>query len=434
MRFLLTLLFLSILLTLSIGEIKLLTQWLGEWEHYKNSWSFFLCSGIIGVLAVVGSYYVKTSPSSGKINRYVALVFIVLGSWWLYPYFTQILQEFPDIHHNATHSDIIPQVHTLVSRFINGEFPYHTIREWGYDLNPTYLTLTWLPFVIPFQLSLDFRIFAILIFLFALWYFNVKKSDNWLSTLLSIGFFFYLLWQLMLHESNVIGVTIETMIAGFYLLFMTTWQSKSWLFIGAGLVLCLLSRYSLVIWVPLFLYYLGSFFSKKVMIRSFLVVIAGVILLYLLPFMTKDHRIFQKGLKHHKIAALGAWKDHPEHPYTLYRGLGLTYLFYERNNKTLENRLTYLQTCQISALICLCLGLGFLFHFTKHSIINCNLHMLGSFKLYLTLFYHLIQIPYPYLFLVLIAVDIPILVSFGNQLVLESVPKNQKRYTALTNQ
>ncbi len=54
-------------------------------------------------------------------------------------------------------SDVIPSIQVFVRRWLAGEVVYAPITDFDYLLYPTYLPLTWLPFVPAEILSFDYR-------------------------------------------------------------------------------------------------------------------------------------------------------------------------------------------------------------------------------------------------------------------------------------
>ena len=45
-------------------------------------------------------------------------------------------------------SHTYPIIHLMVTRFINGYFPYEPIQNWGYALYPNFMPFQWMPFII----------------------------------------------------------------------------------------------------------------------------------------------------------------------------------------------------------------------------------------------------------------------------------------------
>jgi Gpi18-like mannosyltransferase len=71
-----------------------------------------------------------------------------------------------------------------------------------------------------------------------------------------------------------------------------------------GLILCILSRYTLVFWLPLFAY---IYFKEYDLKRNIVLwgSVAGSILLLYFPFLLKDPTILAKGVAYHNQCAIG---------------------------------------------------------------------------------------------------------------------------------
>jgi hypothetical protein len=124
---------------------------------------------------------------------------------------------------------------------------------------------------------------------------------------------------------------------------------------------------------------------------------------YGIPFLSQDPSIFLKAYAYHTGAAIGEWKVDSScnncKPFHLNRGLGMAIFFYENQN-SIAVRLCVLQKVHL-LLSLLSVGATALY-LIVHKYINkknISTHLvLWSLALYLTIFYHFIQIPYHYLF------------------------------------
>lgn len=336
----------------------------------------------------------QSSPSN--LIRYLLGVLYGLCTLVILFMYQNIWHENPLIMDEVGFSDIYPQVHVLVDRFLHGEPVYSNIEFAGYTLYPTYLPATWGPFIIAEWLSIDYRWLPVIVCLISiLIYFNnlmKSVSTNWLSPV--FGLLPFLGWMLYLHSfPKEAAYNLEPMIAGFYMLLFLSLLSESAWFKIIALMLCLLSRYSVVLWVPLYITVMFVTYPKK----ARFMLLTGVLILfifYIFPFLLKDSTIFLNGYRYHDHAALQEWlKTPPEH---LENGTGLALFFYRYGPGTISQKLellqnTHLIVCLISVLLMT------VYYLIKRP--NVQSFLIGSLVIYITLFYSLIQIPYTYLFL-----------------------------------
>ena len=150
-------------LIIQTGSISFLRKFLGIYL----SPVVFVLSAILVTLFLLSiakqkSNDVINNREKWAINQRVVIfsVFVVLLliGWFL---LKSIIPNYPI---DPSKSDIIPQVKILAGRFVSGEEIYTPITEFGYLLYPTYLPLTWLPFVIADWMHIDYRFWAYLIF------------------------------------------------------------------------------------------------------------------------------------------------------------------------------------------------------------------------------------------------------------------------------
>jgi hypothetical protein len=194
--------------------------------------------------------------------------------------------------------------------------------------------------------------------------------------------------------------------------------------IGSAIALCLLSRYALVLWVPLFLCII-FFKNKNQALKTGGWIVFWLVIVYVLPFYLKDTTIFQKGIQYHNVAALDIWLRSTHMSGGLKEGLGVASLFSDFVSGDMSKRLSILQnvhfiTSFLSIIICFAIWI-----ICHKRLVAVSLFSLGSLKLYLAFFYGFIQAPYLYLFLVPCSVSVVLYLglvkSIKNTLVTEGV-------------
>ncbi len=306
-------------------------------------------------------------------------------------------------------SDVIPQIEKLVQRHQQGMFPYSIITEWGYDFFPTYLPLTWAPFHIAEFMMVDYRYLVFAGWMLLLLIFSQKLLQYFADSLVHLYVFAllqFIFWGYLLYADLSLMRTVELLIGTYYGFFLFSIEKGKWWMMGFTLLLCLLSRYSLVLWLPFFFLLLWKDKGLTVVMKSVAVIIAGMLLLYVLPFLSKDMDIFLRGVKTYTIAGLGEWKGQSwqalgEKPFQLFRGTGLAALFYESSSAPVEQKLEQFKQIHLwaSVVTVLLLAVGYWLKFRKQKV-PLQLPAAASLKIYLAVFYGFVLIPYVYLYIV----------------------------------
>jgi hypothetical protein len=360
-----------------------------------------------------GGGFWKMSPGAVKIAQWVVFLacsyflFTRLKYLWWYD------QQYGDPRNT---SDIIPQITVLLQRFMAGEQPYSKIYFTGYDMFPTYMPLQWMPYIFCEWAKKDYRwIPTFGMWVVSLYYFLRARratTDSLLGILIPV--WPLLVWAVfVLHDSRIFVYTVEGLIAAYYLFVAESITLKRMLPLAIGIAVCLLSRYSIVFWVPLCVLLL--YFSGR---RKDAIIVCAVFALlfvafYLLPFLSRDATIFLKGYAYHTNAAYYEWLRDMEvyggNRY-LYNGLGFTSWGVSFIPGNLLHKLSVYKNIHLAMCMLTVVGLGWFYvkRQTRHSL---NTYLLFSFKVYLTIFYAFIQIPYTYLYFVPVMVTASLLAA-----------------------
>jgi len=193
------------------------------------------------------------------------------------------------------------------------------------------------------------------------------------------------------------------MIAGFYLfLLLGIYLQSTWI-MGFGLLLCLLSRYAILLWVPAF--FILSFFyhNKKQALYTAVILLTGMLAICVIPFLLSNPKILETGYSQYTAAALGEWKGQSwqkdgDLPFQLSQGYGFAIYFYQWGKGEIIQRLKLAQ--MIHFIICIVLPVATVLwrRLRKNKVFPLNWFLLFSLKLYLVFFFAFIQVPYAYLF------------------------------------
>jgi len=369
---------------------------------------------VLSGLSILLFYYNKTvTPApvhpSAKKAGYLNLLLLLAGTGLLVNLLYRLYLSIPI---DAKTSDIIPLVKILIDRFFSGQPVYTPIEEFGYTMLPNYLPMHWLPYCAAYLMKFDYRWIALLINVLAgCWI--VKRSSKYAGP--AMGLFIPLLiianWLIILYNNDgIFSNTIEIMVAGYYMLFIVGLNNRSAILKGIFIAICLMSRFSLVLWLPLWLFVEWISSDRKKLIVSLGAIAGFILLVYVIPFLSKDWTTFMKGYDYYTTSAVGEWGhlDGEGKPYALYSGSGFAYLFYENQHMDLLGKIKALQRTHMV----FCLGSAFvmgLWYWFKRNKINARIFLMGSFKIYISIFLALIQVPYNYLMITGTFVSIAIL-------------------------
>lgn len=320
-------------------------------------------------------------------------------------------------------SDIIPQIAALVQRHLRGEQPYYPIQFTGYQLYPTYLPMQWLPYIPVEILHKDYRwVPTIGLWLASVWFFvkNTfhKQDDAPLLWKLLLPVWPLIAWYAMImYDNDLFKLTVESLIAAYYLFTATSISGKRVLPLAIGVAVCLLSRYSIIFWVPLCVgcYYLAGQRKQALVIVGTALVF--FIVVYWLPFLRKDGMIFLNGYHYHTDAAYNQWlydRDVLQSKFYLANGFGFTAWAIRFIPGDLRHVLGVYQKVHLVMCFITIAGLLYLY-WKKRAVYSLQAFLLFSFKVYLAVFYAFIQIPYRYLYIVPVIVSSVLLANAFNK-------------------
>ncbi|MCB0836356.1 MAG: hypothetical protein KDD99_06780 [Bacteroidetes bacterium] len=329
----------------------------------------------------------------------------LLGSTLLIYFHEKVLTTYPiDIYK----SDIIPTIQVCVNRFLAGEPVYTPIDEFHYDHFPNYMPLKWLPFVIAEWFGFEYRWIPLVIGLIGIGFYqvNLLKQNHHLvlAILLAVAPFLLLLYYYLNMPWNM-AYTVELMDLGFHLVMFVAILNGGFLFRGISIVIVLLSRYSIVLWLPVF--FLGLFFKENKMktVKTALVVFIGIAGLYIIPFLSTDWTSFSQGQQAYLLAAQGSWNVSQQDqekgeivPHVMRDQIGIASYFYLFVEGEKLEKINALKKTHIAVSVFTVLLIGFIF-WKWGSSLPPGYYFLYSLKIYLAIFYAFIQVPFFYLFI-----------------------------------
>ena len=375
----------------------------GILDQGANAIGLFLSSFLFGILLICKfnntvALENDSIPARKNLLSYVMVLAAVTIMICLGIQFNTFFATHPLDH---SYSDIIPCIQIACRRLLNGEFAYKVITEYGYPQWPNYFPMHWMPYSIAELLKIAPRWVtygAWCIVATCLCFRSTKipsKVLRAITPLIIVASFYFL-------QDNNIGIfeiTVEVLIAAYYMFLMISLNKRSGILQGVAISFCLLSRFSLVLWLLLFCFILFITNNRKQLYTSIITAVIVVILLYVIPFLSKDSNIFFRGFQYYDTGTLAEWThlDKKGQPIHLFRGTGIAYYFYSHFPRLdVMGRIKLLQKTQLVISLFTTIALGTWFWYKKDKI-NTRVFLMSSFKIYLAVFLFLIQVPYEYL-------------------------------------
>lgn len=370
----------------------------------KNATAYFLASLCIGLILIIKFYNQQAEHEVVEKNKPNFFLIFVLSVPLLYLAYK--LSNLFNAHPiDVFQSDIIPLIQVMTKRFLTGTPVYvDTIHNFGYPIDPTYLPLHWLPFSIAELGHFDYRWMAFIIWSLCVIYIIARTVKPPVSAYkLIVPVLLYWLFNVIYQEEYMLmAYTIEMLIAGYYMFLIVGLSHKNIYITAIAITLCLTSRYSLVLWLPLwaFIYFVSG--HRKEVFKITATVIVLVTIVYVIPFLSKDWGSFFRGYKYYDKAAYGEWThlDDKGFPYQLYNGTGFAHKFYDKlKHLDIVQRIKVVQKVHLFVSLGVCLVMGIWYWFNRKRI-DYKIFATASFKIYFCFFLAFIQVPYIYLMVV----------------------------------
>jgi len=374
----------------------------GLLQSGKNAWGLFITSVAIGILLVyrfVDKEILPEQAISVRNFRFDFVLILYLIAFAALGYIThKTLANFPV---DPNWSDIIPIVQHQCRQFIHGLSPYAPINYFGYPEYPNNLPMKWLPFVPAELLSHDYRMLAFLFLALTGAFLIVRtiKYNNIFERIVIVLMLCMAYILLLRFSGEALGESLELLIVVYYMLLVLSLNTSNGWLQGCALTLCILSRYSLLLWLPLYAYVLWLSGNLKILLRAVLTTIFLCIALTL-PFLYNYINVFVQSFTNYDIVANYEWTHHANasgHSTHLFSGVGFAYFINTRfTSHPIAWQIQLLQQIQFLVLTIMVTGFGIWYFYSKRRI-DYRIFLMGSFKIYLAIFLFLIKIPYVYL-------------------------------------
>lgn len=257
-------------------------------------------------------------------------------------------------------SDVLPQLEMLYSRFAQGEMPYTPVDVGTHVLYPVYMPFSWLPIGLAQLLGIDSRWAGFILFVLAsgvYGYFVFRQNGPFVARVAAVVMPSFAVWAFTLSRQADIAVCFEMVIASYYLLVAAGLLGRNNLLVAVGITLCLLSRFTLVFWLPLFALLLWQNVPKRQNFLFWGAIAAAVLLFYVVPFLSKDPAILKKGMDYYNEATVLDWKGYGEPPisWTIERGVHFAGIYRDNLGGEMAQRVQVARTVQAGVMLLLLL-------------------------------------------------------------------------------
>ena len=387
-------------------QVALQTKYRNAWGFHANSIVWTL-SGIIFLVCAL--FTTRKIPLPSIHYKYLTLligtIVMIYAISWAHIHLDYNFKRFPV---KFDGSDVIPTIEILVKRFLNGEEVYSAIQFPHHTVIPTYFTTTWAPFIPAELYGWDYRWTPIVLFLgtiLAMIYTAWWKTSNYTLWLLFVLFTAATFYGLARYDRSTIRFAVEFLPSCYYLILCVTLLSRNAYLVAIGILLCILSRYSLLLWIPL--YVVITYFHRdwKFVLKTGLILFVGWCLIFFVPFFDFNPMRFFDTMKTYGNNAqykwnAQSWQPEGAIPHTLTQGYGLAVFFYEAFVEDVVAGITAIRRVQLFSVVLVSL-LTFLYYWKNRAKkIDLKLVMIISLNLYLLFFYAFLYAPYGYLFYV----------------------------------
>lgn len=333
-------------------------------------------------------------PQSRAVSIIKWLCIVVIG----FTLFQKGAYLISETEIDYTKADMLPAMKMQAERFLNGEDVYaKLVGIWRGTFRPIYMTGFWGAFVPFVKLGLDIRWATIGGLLLSLGLIMslipAFKSNQSLFVLLSLLPLFFLFESLWEEQEPIIRLTEEGIVMFYYTFLGFALFKKNPYLIGIALALCLLSRYSLLPWLPFYALY--AFFFEK---RRDVYITAGiatflVLFGFLIPYGFENWDFFFKHPSRYQGFAERSWERN-----TAFFGnsLGMAKFFTQETVRYQYKLHMFLAFAAPATMI----GIWWWLKRKGSRLLSARFLGLCSLKITLVFFYNMIVLPVFYLFFV----------------------------------
>lgn len=406
---------LFLLFGLVLIEISCQLFWLQVFPPGLISWLYFI-SGL-GIGSVL-----FWAPTASKVNftihRYSSIVFFLLLLIVLYIFRHSNFA----IHRNPLNyqvADMLPVIKIMGERCLSGEPIYAIIPEIWSGMQPIYLPVMWLTYLPAVAFQVDLRWISLMVMglgLIAPFLFISQRNKVSFWIILYLVPSFMVLDHLLTVDSVFFSASEEAVVVFYYVLLGASLFTRRYTLQAFLISLCLMSRFSLLGWVPVYLVYIYIHTGWPVLLRVLVVLCCTC-----LGLMTLTGAIFHLDIwfdiQNNYLTALmnQPWK----YQELIDVNLGLAKLWQYKALPVMH---------YLSVVLCLLiLPLVFIYFLVRRYSFSAHpLFILGALKIILVVFYNLLIMPYGYLFYTSTFVSVIIYIAYTANLTLSARTVNNK--------
>lgn len=397
-----------------------------ELNYWENSTCLFLSSILLAYLFYINSLKRQStieSVSKMKWLNYLFgfLVLVSLGLLWRE--FNSGLVNYPI---NPKFSDVIPTMDYMISEFIAGRSPYSVNKGFGYPIASLYFPFVWMPLIIPKLLHIDLRYILMIVvgifFAISIAYKTFRNSFFFLALILIN----LLIISIIRYNTIDFYSSMEWLIMFYYCLLCLTFFSNVPFIVSLGIILCLLSRYSFLFWLPIYaLIYIRQYGKRKAI--TVVKITFALFAIFFLPYLFIEHPIqINLVFKGYASAAIGewygqSWQAANELPYQLFgNGKGIAGFWYYLSHGEIEQKVFIYQKLHIVINALFSLFLFAIVYKRRENASHYPMFLTATLSACISIFFQFIQVPYNYLFFTIYGIN-----SMGLIMLLYSKTKEQ---------
>jgi hypothetical protein len=313
-----------LVLSLFIAQVILCIYGHRIFQKEANPFAIMIIAGLLAYTCF-RILSVSKQDVSLKTKSYLPWLHAVVGMAAMFTAYEELRKLWVK-YDPAKISDVIPQLNALCMRFFTGEYPYTPVILPGEEPFPIYMPLHWAPIQLSFALGIDVRWSAMLLLMAAVGiaaYFLSRShiTSPRLQTIPATLLFALPIWGYVIWSPIELSCSLEGIVAAWYILLAAGLASRNFVLITVGIIGAVLSRYSLLFWLPLFAILLWLNAPKKYSYWVWGSTIVAWVGLFGIPFLMKDPLLISKIMAHYHMCSERSWL-HPDE-YTYLDGLSL---------------------------------------------------------------------------------------------------------------
>ncbi len=367
-----------------------------------NSAGYFLVSVSIGLVVLVKFYNKPVITVAGPPPLKRKLLVILLGTACLLTLNGVTISVMKRVDAD-NFADIIPAIRLTVKSLLAGGYPYGAtvLAPIHIPRVSNYLPMHWLPYTIAEYFRFDYRTITFVVWSLGasvIMYRSARIKDLWIQIITPalISFSYIMLFY---QQPYLIAGTVELLVAGYYMLLIAGLHQKNAILTGIIIGTCMLSRYYIILWLPLWAFVQFISGNRRALIKTCVTVAVTLSVLYVIPFLSKDWSVFYRSVKDYETLPYFEWlhMDDSGTPLHLFSGVGFAYLFFDKykHGELVEGYHLFKNLFYLSvAFSVVIMGI---WYWLKRNKIDTRIFLLASFKIYLSVFLAFVLVPYIYL-------------------------------------